>query len=292
MRAMRIVRKLTDICEEIPHPVLTIGNFDGIHLGHQSIFRWIIEKARAMNGTSGVFTFHPHPLKLLCPSRAPLLITTIEEKVELLEKLGIQMLICLNFTPELARLNRKEFVEEVLWNKIGLRDLVVGHDFAFGRHRQGNIPYLRERGAELGFKVHTMKQVEINGTIVSSSLIRQLILEGNVERVAQLLGHPYSLGGEIQSIDKPHGKNEQFTLGFRPQKKLLPPSGFYTVKVTGGRQSVVENSCCRVLWEPGSPLHLYFSDLPPYLGEGKVLRLIFLQKLRQEEYYTPLLNAK
>ncbi|MFQ5904656.1 MAG: bifunctional riboflavin kinase/FMN adenylyltransferase [Candidatus Binatia bacterium] len=293
---MRIVHELINIGKEVPRPVLTIGNFDGVHLGHQAIFQQVIQWAQTTNGTSIVLTFHPHPMKFFRPSQPPLLITTLEEKMCLLEKLGIQLVLSLNFTPELARMDPEEFVGEVLWEKIRLRDLVVGHDFAFGRHRQGNIPYLQKRGAELGFDVHTVDQIEIEGTIVSSSLVRRLIQEGEVERAARFLGRPYSLGGEIQDIDKPYEGNGPLTLGFRPQKELLPSPGFYVVKATGEGQLAPDITCigiCRVLVGPEISLRLHFSNDLSQLEGRKALRLAFLQRLcRSEECYTLLFNAK
>lgn len=293
---MRIVRELIDIRQEFPHPVLTIGNFDGVHVGHQTLFRQVIHRARAVNGTSAVLTFHPHPLKLFYPAQAPLLITTLEEKLDILKELGIRMVLCLDFTPEFARMDRREFVEEVLWGKIGVRELFVGRDFAFGRHRQGDIPYLLKRGAELGFEVHTVREVEVDGVLVSSSLIRRLIREGEVEQAARLLGRPYSLSGEVQEIGSSGEVSGRLTLQFRPQKELLPSPGFYAVKATSEEGPPTAATClsiCQVPSESESPIQL---QLPSHLsqhGGKKVLRLAFLQRLcRAEECPPPLVEVK
>lgn len=201
---MRILRGLTDFTAEIPRPILTIGNFDGVHLGHRAIFQQIIQRAQAIGGTSVMLTFDPHPLKVLRPAQAPLLITTFEEKMRLLDELGLQMAISLPFTAELSTLSPQQFVEEILLKKIGIRELYVGHDFAFGRGRKGTIACLREMGVQRGFAVRTVEPVFLEDQVVSSSLIRRLIRQGEVQQAAHLLGRPYSLEGIPERLERPY----------------------------------------------------------------------------------------
>lgn len=199
---MKILRGLAHLKEEIPHPILTIGNFDGVHLGHRAIFQQVIQRAQAIGGTSVVLTFEPHPLRVLRPDQAPPVITTLEEKMRLLDALGIQVAIHLPFTPELSAMSAQQFVEEILWQRIGIRELYVGYDFGFGRGRTGTIASLREMGTHLGFEVKKVGPVFIDDQVVSSSLIRRLIQQGEVQRATFLLGRPYALTGTLKPIER------------------------------------------------------------------------------------------
>ncbi len=194
---MQIIRGTKHIPDPGPYPVMTIGNFDGVHLGHQIIFRRVAEIARENNGTGIVFTFEPHPLKIIAPEKAPPLLTSFRKKMELIEACGIDQVICADFNQSFADQQPREFAENILVGKIGVKEIVVGYDYAFGRGREGTIAYLKKMGEELHFKVHVIDPVEFEGHRVSSSYVRELIEEGDVVRAHDFLGRYYSIRGPV-----------------------------------------------------------------------------------------------
>lgn len=222
---MRILHGLIDLKGMFPRPILTIGNFDGVHLGHRAIFQQIIQRAQAIGGTSAMLTFDPHPLKVLRPDQAPPLITTFDEKIKLLDELGLQVAIILPFTLELSSMSAQQFIEEILLKRIGILEIHVGHDFAFGRGREGTIACLREMGTRLGFEVKTVEPVFLEGQVVSSSLIRRLIQQGEVQRVARLLGRPYSLKGTPMPVEGIHTHALLRSLCGQPMVQRQPSAG-------------------------------------------------------------------
>ena len=194
---MQIIRGTKHIPDPGPYPVMSIGNFDGAHLGHQIIFRRVAEIARENNGTGIVFTFEPHPLKIIAPDKAPLLLTSFRKKMELIEQCGIDQVICADFNQSFADQHPREFAENILVGKIGVKEMVVGYDYAFGRGREGTIAYLKKMGEEFKFKVHVIDPIEFEGHRVSSSYVRELLEEGDVVRARDFLGRPYSIQGPV-----------------------------------------------------------------------------------------------
>src|SRR5512143_2022942 len=181
VRQMKIIRGLSELKKApLVNPVVTLGNFDGVHLGHQAIFKQVVARALEVEGTSVAFTFEPHPLKVLAPQRSPRLLCTFREKMEQIEATGMDVVICAKFTPEFASQNPEDFVRDVLVDTIGARDLFVGHDYAFGKDRKGDIAFLRDAGARYGFGVHVIGPVKVEGIVVSSTKIRSLIMDGEV----------------------------------------------------------------------------------------------------------------
>ncbi len=284
---MRIIRDLRQISRPLPGAVMTIGNFDGIHLGHREIFRRVVTGARKIGGTSVVFTFVPHPLKVLAPEKAPRLINTTEEKERLIEASCIDVLIAAPFTREFAALPAGSFVKEVLVDRIGLRRLVVGYDYAFGRGREGNVDFLRARGRELGFEVEVLGPIRQGGEVYSSTGIRQQVEAGEVREVVRSLGRHYSLEGVVV-----HGAKRGKGLGFPtanlvPDKDLLPRAGVYAVKVRRGETLLdgVANIGSNPTFdgrETGVEVHLldFAGDL-----YGERLRVYFLERLRDERRF-------
>ncbi len=284
---MRIIRDLQQISRPLPGAVMTIGNFDGIHLGHREIFRRVVASARRIGGTSVVFTFVPHPLKVLAPEKAPRLINTTEEKERLIEASCIDVLVAAPFTREFAALPAGSFVKEVLVDRIGLRRLVVGYDYAFGRGREGNVDFLRARGRELGFEVEVLGPIRQGGEVYSSTGIRQQVEAGEVREVVRSLGRHYSLEGVVV-----HGAKRGKGLGFPtanlvPDKDLLPRAGVYAVKVRRGETLLdgVANIGSNPTFdgrETGVEVHLldFAGDL-----YGERLRVYFLERLRDERRF-------
>lgn len=284
---MIIIHDLQELTKIPPYTVATIGNFDGVHLGHRAIFRRVVARARQAQGTATVITFTPHPLKLLAPERAPLLINTYEERERLIAASCIDLLVCLPFTSTLAALPATTFVTDLLLGKLGLKHLIVGYDYAFGRDRQGNVPFLQECGARYGFTVEVLPPITHGQEVYSSTRIRQLLQEGKVEAAAALLGRHFTLEGEVI-----HGAGRGQNLGFptanlRTAKEILPREGVYAVKVRHGTallDGVANIGKNPTFGENELTVEVHLLDLNQNLY-GETLRLYFLQRLRNEERF-------
>jgi riboflavin kinase/FMN adenylyltransferase len=284
---MRIVRGVKNYSEKLPNPVLTLGNFDGVHLGHQAIFKKVVDRAGEINGTSIAFTFEPHPLKVLAPERSPKLLNTFHGKMELFEAEGIEVVICANFTREFADQNPEDFARDVLHKKIGVREVYVGYDYAFGKGREGSIVSLKEMGRTYGFQVGVVEAVQVDGTVVSSSIIRDLISTGRVSEAVPFLGRRYTIEGEVV-----HGSHRGHSLGFptanlRIFNELLPAYGVYAVLATVDRRKLkgVASIGVRPTFDTGSvSVEVYLFD---YGGDlyGKQMDVSFVKRLRGEEKF-------
>lgn len=232
---MKLYTDIADITEPFEHACVTIGNFDGVHLGHQILFSEVVARAHGEGGTSVVVTFDPHPLKVLRPGSIRLISTT-EQKIELIEKAGIDVLVVIPFDRDFAATTADEFVEDILLRRIGVRELVVGYDYAFGRGRQGNIEFLRAKGKEKGFPVTVVEAHYENGMLVSSTKIRELVAEGRMRDVRLLLGRYYQIRGEVQ-VGKQRGGR---VVGFPTanlaisEEDLCPKRGVYVTQVVYG----------------------------------------------------------
>ncbi|MEM6647630.1 MAG: bifunctional riboflavin kinase/FAD synthetase, partial [Bacteroidota bacterium] len=220
-----------------PATVLTVGTFDGVHVGHQTILRYLRERAAQREGTATVLTFDPHPRTLLTGTQTPLL-TTVDERAALLSEAGIERLVVLPFTHELAAMEAEDYVRDVLVRQIGLREMVVGYDHAFGRARRGTTDLLRAMSGTLGFSVDQMPAALVDDAVVSSTRIRNALIErGAVDEAEVLLGRPYALSGMVVE-----GVRRGRTIGFptanlRPDSaKLIPLNGVYAVRVFYGRE--------------------------------------------------------
>ena len=214
--------------------VITVGTFDGVHLGHRDVIEKVVHRARVRKLSSVLVTFDPHPMEVVNPSAAPLLLTTRDEKLEVLAESGIDYLAVLPFTPALAEFGAEDFVELVLRRRFRFEELLIGYDHGFGRQRAGNIGVLRELGERDGFRVDVVDAVATpDGHSVSSTSIRRAVAGGDLERACAGLGRPYSVSGRVI-----HGSQRGRSLGFptlnlgaAPARKLLPPEGVYAVRV-------------------------------------------------------------
>ncbi|TNF01253.1 MAG: bifunctional riboflavin kinase/FAD synthetase [Bacteroidetes bacterium] len=231
---MRIFQDFEKL-EVIQNPVLTIGTFDGVHLGHQKIIDQLNEEARLVGGESVLFTFYPHPRMVLYPESHGLkLLQTQAEKLDKLKRCGLQNVIVYPFTADFSRLTAIEFVRDFLVNKLHVRKLVIGYDHQFGRNREGGIEFLRDVSDTYGFEVIEISAKEIDDVNVSSTKIRNALKSGNVLVANTFLGTPYELTGRVV-----HGKQLGRDLGFPTANidlendlKLIPGNGVYGVKVT------------------------------------------------------------
>jgi riboflavin kinase/FMN adenylyltransferase len=213
---------------------ITVGTFDGVHRGHWSVLQRLRETAADAGLVSVLVTFDPHPLKIVRPEVAPELLTTPNEKKEILTLSGLDFAVFLSFTRSLSRYLPEEFVRDVLLSRFQLKRLVVGYDHGFGRDRKGDVETMKMIGAKHGFEVEVMEPVLMNGEAISSSRIRSALRDGRVERAAQGLGRPYSLAGIVV-----HGEGRGRTLGFATANvsvdhadKLLPKQGIYAVRAS------------------------------------------------------------
>ena len=228
---MRIIRGTKNIVDPIPYPVMAIGNFDGVHVGHQTLFFKTAELALAHGGTSIAFTFEPHPLKIIAPGKAPPLLTHFKKKMELIESCGVNMVICADFTRKFADQQPRDFSRNILFEKIAVKEIVVGFDYAFGRGREGTIPYLKKMGEEFGFQVHVVEPFKLKGHTVSSSHVRELIEAGQVESASQFLGRDYSIIGPVISGYKTGQAIGFPTANIDTSKVQIPGTGVYAVRV-------------------------------------------------------------
>lgn len=223
-----------DQLSEIPNPVLTIGTFDGVHLGHQKILQMLNNEAKKIGGESVLFTFYPHPRMVLLPNSHGLkLIQTQEEKIEKLEKMGLQNLIILPFTKEFSNLSATEFVEEYLVNRLHVSKLVIGYDHQFGKNREGSLDFLKSIAPSYNFEVIEISAKEIDDVNISSTKIRTAIENGNISVANAYLGQPFELKGKVIK-----GKELGKTIGFptaniqlESDLKILPKIGVYAVEI-------------------------------------------------------------
>ena len=285
---MKTVRRLSQLTPPPGGSVVTIGNFDGVHLGHREIFRRVVGAARACQASATVITFEPHPLRLLAPEKAPPRINTPAEKVRLIRASCIDLLAILPFTRKLAALPAAEFVERILVEKLAVRHLVIGYDSAFGRNRQGDAAFLAAAAKAHGFTLEVLEPLRAGEEVYSSTRIRQTLLRGDVRGVVGVLGRHFTLDGTVVSGD---GRGRQLgfpTANLQTSKELLPADGVYAVKVRLGRRmhDAVVNLGQRPTF-PGaaSTLEIHLLD---YSGDlyGKRLRLYFVDRLRDEQRFS------
>jgi riboflavin kinase/FMN adenylyltransferase len=235
---MILIEDIENIEKPFPNAVLTIGNFDGVHIGHQALFHQVVEQAAAMGGTSVAMTFEPHPLRVLKPNGHPPLITLNEQKLELIAASGIDVIICVPFTPAFAAIDARHFVSDILVHRIGMRAIIIGNDYTFGRNREGNIDLLRQMGGELGFEVRVADWIRVPRAIkdrISSTKIRELVQAGEMERARHLLGRHYQIRGKVVAGRRRGGALLGFpTANIVLQDELCPPTGVYAVTVQIG----------------------------------------------------------
>jgi riboflavin kinase/FMN adenylyltransferase len=213
-----------------PRTVLSVGNFDGLHLGHQKILRMVVARARATALTAAAVTFDPHPMKLLQPERAPLMIETLSQRLAGIEQIGLDAVLVLRFDRALSILAPEDFLQRILMERMHVAAILVGANFRFGHCGAGDVRLLAEFGKEHGFDVETISPVEVDGIVVSSTAVRNAIAEGRVGEAVPLLGHPFSLRGEIRP-GAGRGRTILFpTLNMLPEQELLPKLGVYATE--------------------------------------------------------------
>jgi len=284
---MILITDLGKIKKRFGSSVITLGNFDGLHLGHQELIKLIIQRAKETASLSMVVTFRPHPLKILAPEKCPPLISIYEEKILLLEKLGIDVLVKIPFTLDFSAMEPRDFVKNVLCNLLGAKEIFVGCNYRFGKGRKGDIRMLRELGKEFGFVVREIEQVSLNGEVISSTRIRELIKNGEIEYAAKLLGRPYALCGIVIKGDG-RGKGLGFpTANIASRHSLIPSNGVYAVRlfVRDKHYNGVVNIGIRPTFDAKSPAietHIFDFDEDIY---GEEITVYFIRKIREEKKF-------
>lgn len=282
---MKIFWDIAAITQQIASPIVALGNFDGVHAGHQALFRLIHQRAKEIQGTSCVITFDPHPQKVLFPDQELYLLNHLEEKFEIIQAHGIDLLLCLPFTPEFAAQDPIQFVKDVLVEKLHVREMYIGYDGRFGHGRNGSPEVLADLGEKYGFRVTIIPPIVLGGTVVSSTKIRQFLQDGEVEHAAALLNRPYALDGTVVYGTQ---RGSQL-LGFPTANvdvihELIPKRGVYVCQVRWKQQTfqAVVNIGINPTF-PNSPLtveaHLLDFDGNLY---GEWIQVLFLKRLRDE----------
>ncbi len=269
--------------------VLAIGNFDGIHLGHQAILRAAVQRAAKTNDVATALTFHPSPRKILRPESAPLRVSTNAQRMEWFGTVGLEAAVVLPFTLDLARLSPEEFVEQILVRGLHVRAVLVGENFRFGHKQAGNVALLRELAARHGFAVEIIPPVALDGEIVSSTAIRREIAAGNVTHAARLLGRPFALTGEIATGT---GTGRRFTfptLNLKPEQELLPARGVYVTRTLLEGETRSRRSVTNVGMRPtfnGTSLSVE-THLLDFSGQvtAKRMEIRFWKRLREEKKF-------
>ncbi|MEW6053613.1 MAG: bifunctional riboflavin kinase/FAD synthetase [Nitrospirota bacterium] len=285
---MDVIIGLEAFKKNYPETVLTIGNYDGVHLGHQKILAQVIQKAKEIQGTSIVMTFDPHPVKVLAPERDIRLLTTSEEKTRLIEAAGIDVLLFINFNREFAGMLPDDFVQTVLVEKLRVREIIVGTNYTFGKQKKGTIDLLRRRGEKYGFEVKAVRQVMVHGNIVSSSAIRNLLLKGAVAEAANYLGRPYSIEGKVI---KGKGRGQSLlhvpTANITSPVEIAPREGVYAVRI--GMKGKMYDGVANIGKNPtfGNQEVSYEVHIFNFSGNllGRDLRMYFIDRIRGERAF-------
>lgn len=285
---MNVLQGLEELRGRLPKPVVTIGNFDGVHLGHQALFAKVIERARAIGGTSLAMTFEPHPMRVLRPAVNLPLITPVSRKLALIQACGVEVVLCVRFDENLARLSADDFVDKLLVGRLGVAEVVVGYDFVFGHKGLGDLDLLRQKGLATGYAVQALGPVLIDGQPVSSTRVRQMVRNSDMAGARRLLGRHYRVAGRVVSG---HGRGGRVlgypTANLRPDNELLPGIGVYAVLVDLGGELTpgVTNIGANPTFGNGEvTIETFLLD---YHGDlyGRELALDFVDFLRGEQRF-------
>jgi len=280
---MIVFKGIENITEDFRGSFVTIGNFDGVHLSHEIICRKLASEARAAGAKSLVITFDPHPKMILHPNIRPFyLITTLDEKLKLLGDCGVDGTLVIPFSLEYSKVTAEQFVCGFLGKKLAVKKVIIGHDYTFGQAKQGNSDYLISSGSKLGFAVEVIDAVKVGTDIISSTLIRNLILQGDVNSVFKFMGRWYNISGIVVS-----GRGRGTGLGFptanlTPERELLPPPGIYAAfaELEGKRYMAALN----IGEKPTFADYTYTFEayLLDFTGDirGKKINILFVEKLR------------
>lgn len=294
MGGMQVVVFPDDLRPKWPHPVVALGNFDGLHRGHQKLIDEVRRQARERHGTSVAMTFDPHPPRLLRADKAPPLIMTLDQKLEAFERAGMDAVAVVRFTRELSRWEPEVFVETVILDWLRAAEVWVGTNFLFGRDRSGTFTLLRALGDDRGFKCEKIDPVRYKDFVVSSTRIRHLVGEGRVDEAGSLLGHHYFIDGEVVRGDG-RGRELGFpTANLKTSNELLPGMGIYaTMAVLGdvNHRAVTSIGVRPTMGDGPLTIETHILD-GSYDLYGKRMRVAFVKWLREELKFDGLESLK
>jgi riboflavin kinase / FMN adenylyltransferase len=268
--------------------VVTIGNFDGCHRGHQKILCDVVARARAANAAAAVLTFFPHPARVLRPAEAPALLETLDQRLAAIESCGIDAALVLPFDRELATVSPEDFVRRILVETMAAKAVLVGGNFRFGHKGAGDVKLLAELGARFGFAAEIIPPITEHGELISSTAIRAAIRDGRVEDARRMLGHPYALAGEIRTGTGQGRKLVVPTLNLATEQEVLPKNGVYaTEAMVGGKAyRAATNVGLRPTFDGTRvTIESYLFDFDQTLTSGK-LEVRFWQRLRDERKFS------
>lgn len=279
----------TDNASILRPTVLTLGVFDGLHLGHQEIITTVVERAKALDAVPTAITFDPHPRAVLHPESAPPLLQTLDQRLAAMEFLGIEQTIVIPFSKEFASIEAESFLRDVIYDRLQAKEVYLGKGFAFGKGRAGNIDLLRKMSAELGFFADEVGEVQLRGHRISSSKIRELLADGKVNLARRMLGRPYGVEGQIIRGDR-RGHTIGFpTANLQPRNRVIPRTGVYVTATLIGetwRRSVTNVGVRPTFGSDLEPsVETYVFDFNGDLY-GDVLRVRFLHRIRDEKKFS------
>jgi len=286
-----VVKDINELRDRIHASCATIGNFDGVHLGHQKLIARVRDRARILKISSVVITFDPHPLRVLVDKKTPPFITLTEQKLELISKLEVDYVLCIKFTKDLAALKPEEFVQKYLVNGLKLKELIIGYDYAFGKGRRGNFELLNKLGEKFGFAVEQLSPVMVDGAIVSSTRIRDMVQAGMVWEARKLLGRFYRVQGKVITGQKRGGPLLGFpTANICLKDELFPKTGVYAVWVEVLGQ--IKPGVANIGYNPtfGNDylsVEVHILDFKQNIY-GQDIRVHFVQRLRSEKKFSGL----
>jgi riboflavin kinase / FMN adenylyltransferase len=276
--------------------VMTLGVFDGLHLGHQLVMQTVVERAHACRAVPTVITFDPHPRAVLHPESAPPLLQTFDQKIEALGVLGIEQTIVIRFTHEFANVSAEEFLRDVVGERLRAKEVYLGRGFAFGRGREGNIEFLRRASERLGFVADEVPEVRLRGQRVSSTRIRGLLAEGRVNLARRMLGRPYGVEGLVVRGNE-RGRTINFpTANIKAQNRVIPRAGVYVTAtlIEGAWRRSVTNIGVRPTFESDAQVQQIETYVIGWSGDlyGDVLRVRFLHRLRDERKFASVVELR
>ena len=286
---MQVFRKLEEVPAQLGPTVVSVGNFDGVHVAHQAVVRHMAERAHAIGGKAVVVTFEPHPLRILRPDSAPKLLTPLDVKLQLLKQTSVDAVLVLPFTRDLSLMSAHDFARQVLVDALHAREVHEGYNFHFGHKAEGNVETLAGFGREMGFDVHTYSELLLRGHHVSSTEIRRLIAAGRVDRARALLGRPFSI---LSNPGRGRGYGTRYTVptvNLARYDELVPANGVYItrVRINGDCFDAVTNVGVGPTFGQDSfdmERHLMNFHEIELLAQTEV-ELIFLKRLREERKF-------
>ncbi|MEA3329028.1 MAG: bifunctional riboflavin kinase/FAD synthetase [Candidatus Omnitrophota bacterium] len=290
---MQVIKGLDKIKRKFKKPIVTIGTFDGVHIGHQKIITEVKKRAELTGGTSVVITFDLHPLRVINFEGSPPLLTSMEHKMKLLDDMGVKKCLLLKFKRDFFTLTPEEFVKKTLVESLKVNEIFLGNNYCFGRGKSGDIKLMQALAEKYSFYLHKMKLIKLNGNIVSSSLIRSFLKQGKLNQAARFLGRPFSILGQVVKGSKRGRLIGYPTANLKPYHEVIPPGGVYAVKVSLGRRlyNAIINIGSRPTFEfidgeniePIIEVHIFDFNSSLY---GRELEVVFAGKIRNERRFS------